>query len=91
MGHWTLSTAEDTLDRMEGEKATLDGECAELADDLQRAVELLRRCTYSLQPNRLDSIARDAREFVAYYDAAYQPEPEKMCATRYDYILAEYR
>ena len=90
---WTLSAAENMVDHLEAEKATLDGECDELAGDLQRAVELLRRCTYHLEPDRLDPVAGDVEKFLDTYDAAYrpEPEPEKMCATRYDYILAEYR
>ena len=71
MGHWTLNAAEDTLDRLEGEKATLDGENDELADDLQKAVQLLERAYINL----IDVEVEEAIErFLDHYDTQYRPE-----------------
>ena len=67
---------ERELEAVEDKMSTLDGECDELADDLQRAVELLRRCTCHLRPYRhmqglrLDPVIEDVKAFLDTYDAA---------------------
>ena len=51
-----------------------DLSAAEDTVDLEKAVELLRRCEFHLSPNRLDPIAGDVQKYLAAYDEAYKPE-----------------
>ena len=68
---WNLSAAEDAVDHLESSKATLDGECDELADDLQRAVALLEEAYIHLDEVET---AEKIEKFLDHYDVTYRPE-----------------
>ena len=70
---WDLSAAEDTVDRLEEEKATVDGECDMLAGDLQRAVLLLEKAYINLDHI---GVSEAIERFLDYYNVIYRPEGE---------------